>query len=288
MLPRPLLSCLIATCMLTACERNATDTATISGAPASHATAATATVNSTPAPATVHSAAAPAAASSAAIPASAQTAQSAGDGDSEGPSASLAGVAHDADPDPASLKDPYLLPGSITADTEPDGLRRIYGAANVKEGEVPGAEGESAQGVILFPDDPKRRAYVYFQNEKTLTGISMVRVTDEDSQWHGAHGIRIGMPVADLVKVNGRPFKFSGFDWDYGGQVVDWLGGKLAPAKGGATLHVILTHGDQPKGVPTAKLPIGDGSFRSDHPQLAKMKATVVEISLDFPGHDDR
>ncbi len=205
-----------------------------------------------------------------------------------GASASLAGVAHDADPDPALLKDPYALPGPFTADTEPDGLRRIYGAANVKEGDVPGGEGDTAHGVILFPGDPGRRAYVYFQDEKTLTRLSMVRVMDEKSQWHGVQGIRIGTPLTELIQLNGGPFKFSGFDWDYGGVVTDWLGGKLAPTKSGAFLRVSLAHADQPKGVPQSKLPIGDGSFRSDHPQLAKMKVSVAEISLNFPGQDDQ
>lgn len=209
-------------------------------------------------------------------------------GNVAGSSASLAGVAHDADVDPALLKDPFALPGPISADTEPTGLRRIYGAANVKEGDVPGAEGETVHGVILFPDDPERRAYVYFQDEAKLTGLSMVRVMDKGSRWHGMQGVHVGMPLADLARRNGGPFQFSGFDWDYGGQVTDWLGGKLAPAAGGATLRVALAHEGQPSGVPTSKLPIGDGSFRSDHPQLAKMRVTVSEISLAFPGLDDR
>ena len=57
-------------------------------------------------------------------------------------SASLAGVAHDADPAPASPRDPFMLPGPLTPAIEPDGLRRIFGAANVVEGDVPGAEAE--------------------------------------------------------------------------------------------------------------------------------------------------
>lgn len=209
-------------------------------------------------------------------------------GDVAESSASLAGFAHDAGIDPALLKDRYALPGPITADTEPAGLRRIYGAANVRESDVPGAEGETVHGVILFPDDPERRAYVYYQDEVKLTGLSMVRVMDKGSRWHGVQGVHVGMPLAELARRNGGPFLFSGFDWDYGGQVTDWLGGKLAPARDGATLRVALAHGGQPSGVPTSKLPIGDGSFRSDLPQLAKMQVTVSEISLAFPGLDDR
>lgn len=220
------------------------------------------------------------------IPTYAAARPAAGD-DLAGLSASLAGLSHDEDIDPALLKHPFELPGPITADTEPDGLRRIYGAANVTEGELPGAEGETVHGVILFPEDPKRRAYVYFQDQKMLTGLSMVRITDAGSQWRSAQGIRIGMPLSELVALNGGPFEFLGFDWDYGGQVTDWLGGKLAPVKSGPTLRVQLVHQDLPRGIAYNKLPIGEHTFRSDEAQLAKLKPTIAEISLSFPGHDD-
>jgi hypothetical protein len=203
-------------------------------------------------------------------------------------SASLAGIAHAADVDPALLKHPFVLPGPISAETEPDGLRRIYGAANVKEDDIPGAEGETVHGVVLFPDDPRHRAYVYFQDGKTLTGLSMVSVMDAGSQWRSAQGVRIGMPLAELVALNGGPFEFLGFDWDYGGQITDWLGGKLAPAPNGLTVRVRLGHGELPKGVAYNKLPIGDHGFRSDQPQLAKLKPVVAQMSLAFPGQDDQ
>jgi hypothetical protein len=202
--------------------------------------------------------------------------------------ASLVGIAQDGDSDPVLPKNPFFLPGPVTADTGPDGLRRIYGAANVTEGDLPGAEGETVHGVILFANDPKRRAYVYYQDEKALTGLSMLRVMDASSQWRSTQGIRIGMPLPKLVAINHGPFEFLGFDWDYGGQITDWLGGKLASAKNGATLRVQLGHGELPKDIAYNKLPIGDHAFRSDHPQLARMKPVVAEMSMRFPGQDDR
>ena len=144
-------------------------------------------------------------------------------------SASLAGIEHDADPDPALLRDPFVLPGPLSAATEPDGLRRIYGAQNVEEGQVPGAEGEMFHGVILFPKDPARTAYVYFQDEKTLTGLSLVRVFGPVSQWKLDNGIRIGTPLSEVLRRNGKPIRFYGLDWDYGGTITEWNGGKLAP-----------------------------------------------------------
>jgi hypothetical protein len=149
--------------------------------------------------------------------------------DAATPSASLAGVEHDADPHPALPRDAFVLPGPLSAATEPDGLRRIYGAQNVEEGEVPGAEGEMFHGVILFPKDPARIAYVYFQDEKTLTGLSLVRVFGPVSQWKLDNGIGIGTPLSEVLRRNGKSIRFYGLDWDYDGTITEWNGGKLSP-----------------------------------------------------------
>jgi hypothetical protein len=202
-------------------------------------------------------------------------------------SASLAGVAHDADPAPASPRDPFMLPGPLTPAIEPDGLRRIFGAANVVEGDVPGAEGERFRGVVLFPEDAIRRAYVYFQDEKTLTGLSMVRVFGPASRWKLDNGIAIGTPLSVLLRLNGKPIRFSGLDWDYGGTITEWNGGKLAP------------HADDPirryfslgsrDGADLHSYPVGDSEFSSDDPRYPRMGESIVvnEIGVSFPGEDD-
>lgn len=93
---------------------------------------------------------------------------------------------------------------------------------------MPGAEGETYRGIVLFPDDPQRRAYLYFDDEKTLGGLSTVRIRDPGSQWSLENGLRVGMLLKDVVAVNGKPIKFHGLDWDYGGIVTSLEGGKLA------------------------------------------------------------
>jgi hypothetical protein len=41
-------------------------------------------------------------------------------------------------------------------------------------------------------------------------------------------GIAPGDAMADVERRNGRPFDLAGFDWDYGGVVSDWHGGRFA------------------------------------------------------------
>ncbi len=34
------------------------------------------------------------------------------------------------------------------------------------------------------------------------------------------NGVKIGTTLSELVKLNGKPFTFTGFDWDYGGYAI--------------------------------------------------------------------
>lgn len=206
------------------------------------------------------------------------------------PSASLQGVDRDADAAPADLSADatFQLPGAFAPDIRVEQLQQRFGKANVRADEVPGAEGETSHGVILFPDDPTRRAYLYFQDEDKLSGLQMVRIIDESSRWHLANGVRVGMPLSRLVALNGKPLRFYGFDWDYGGAITDWRGGKLQPAQGkdAITLGIRLNRIED---APEGSYPIGEGEFSSDdrhYPKLGSI-AIVGEVSAGFPGEDD-
>ncbi len=219
-----------------------------------------------------------------ATPASAKTPASV---DSE-PSASLAGVVHDADVAAPGVE--FVLPGALGADTDVAGLRRMFGAGNVRTGEVPGPEGTTAQGVTLFPDDPSRRAYLYFQDEATLTGLALVNIKDRDSRWTLDSGVRTGMSLSQLLVLNGKPLKLMGFQWDYGGYVIDWNGGRLARKDGDMVRRgVRLDLRPVDDGYPAGSFPSGDVEFSSDDPRYPRLGeiAEVGEIFVSFPGKDD-
>lgn len=204
------------------------------------------------------------------------------------PSASLAGAAHDADATPADLaaNATYRLPGLFAADTRVLWLQQRFGEANVRVADVPGGEGETSRGVILFADDSTRRAYLYFQDEKRLRGLSLVRVTDAGSRWQFDNGIGIGTPLSKLLALNGKPIKFLGFDWDYGGAITDWNGGQLQPAADHSVQRGIrLDHHTASDDT----YPMGDTIFSSDDKRFPKLGDEVVvgEISVSFPGEDD-
>jgi hypothetical protein len=180
----------------------------------------------------------------------------------------------------------YRLPGAFAPDTGIEQLERRFGKQNVRIGAVPGAEGETSRGAILFPDDPTRRAYLYFEDSQKLAGLQLLRVFDEGSRWRLDNGIGLGTPLSKLVALNGKPIRFLGLDWDYGGAISDWGGGRLDPGhdpiRRNLTLGARADIGDRP-------YPMGDSEFASDDPKYPDLGTDLVVdgISVSFPGEDD-
>ncbi len=116
------------------------------------------------------------------------------------------------------------LDQAITATDTLASARARHGAANVVAGKVPGAEGEEFDGWILFPDDPAKRAFVYLD---TTGHPEVVRILDQESTWQRSDGIRMNLGLDELVRRNGKPIEFTGFGWDYGGNIYSWGGGSM-------------------------------------------------------------
>jgi len=114
--------------------------------------------------------------------------------------------------------------GPITKTTTVADLRARFGAAAVVADRLDIGEGETEPGVVLFPDDSTRRAYLYWKDTASLADLSAVDIRDQGTRWRIAGGVGIGTPLARLEELNHGPFTFSGFDWDYGGRAT-FLGG---------------------------------------------------------------
>ncbi len=94
------------------------------------------------------------------------------------------------------------------------------------------------------------------------------------------------MPLSKLQALNGRPIRFTGFDWDYGGAISDWNGGRLQPDdKAPQRRGISLNHRDGADGA----YPMGEDTFSSDDRRYPHLGTVVIvgEISISFPGEDD-
>lgn len=184
----------------------------------------------------------------------------------------------------------YLLPGALAADLGPAQLRELFGAANVRiDDHLSLGEGEEVRGVVLYPDDAGRRAYVYFQDPQALRGLSAVSVRDAGSRWRLDNGLRMGLSLAELARLNGKPIRFSGLDWDYGGQVLDWNGGALGGRDGDPLRRQARLDYTGSAPVRIDDYPSGDRDFSSDDPRYPQQGRLlrVVEFGVSFPGEDD-
>ena len=105
-------------------------------------------------------------------------------------------------------------------------LAQRFNSRNITYTEVDGPEGTKLRASVLYPGDPKRRLEILWQNEASRSDTHLI-VINGQSTWTGPKGLRLGLTLAALEKLNGKPFKLKGFDHDAAGQVTDWQGGAL-------------------------------------------------------------
>lgn len=151
----------------------------------------------------------------------------------------------------------------------------IYGS-NARLDTIYLGEGIYDQGVVIFPDDPQKRAEIYWDNSIDSLRPTFLRINGDDrlqSLWHTRDGITIGTTIEDVETINGKPFKIWGFEWDFGGMVNSWEGGRLPETLG-------LTFAPTVEDVPEYLL--GQVELQSNQPALRAIKPVVVSMIISF------
>ena len=160
-------------------------------------------------------------------------------------------------------------------------LVKAFGNKNVVDQEIDGVEGQKIKGSVVYPEDPKARLEFVWSDEKARRRPTLIRATDQ-SAWTTANGIRIGTALAEIEQLNGKPFKLSGFDWDYGGRVTDGQGGTLSkPQPGGCILGVDFVHPEDSPEANLAKV-TGDGEFLSDNADMRAVEPFVGTVIISY------
>lgn len=131
-------------------------------------------------------------------------------------------------------------------------------------------EGAYEPGLVVFPDSPKEVEILLDEDGNAI----LYRLQREDGPWATADGLKVGSTLEDLVKVNGKPIHFMGFEWDFGGIVTDWNGGTLS----GKDFMVTLTHAATDMDETDAAKIVGDQVVSSGEPALKKYNVTVARI----------
>jgi hypothetical protein len=159
-------------------------------------------------------------------------------------------------------------------------LAQAYGVHNVDYTEVAGDDGSTLMASVLFPTDPKRRLEVLWDDDVQRSGTRMI-VIDGQSTWSAQKGVHLGLPLAALEKLNGKPFKLMGFQQNGMAIVSDWNGGALGSLTDGCRVGVQLK--PDPK-APAGALDAasGDKEFASGDPAIRAAKPTVGEIIVAY------
>jgi hypothetical protein len=200
-----------------------------------------------------------------------------------GPAAAPAGPAVDnpgaATRKPAPGARSVACSGVFAKDSSHLKLAQSFEAKNIEFGAVPGPEGTSLNASILYGGDPKRRLEVLWQNEAARSDVSLIVITGQ-SQWSAPKGLRLGLALAALEKLNGKPFKLSGFDQPDGGSVLDWQGGALAELPGGCKVGLRLA--PDPKAPQGALAAAAGKEFLSNDAAMRAAKPVIAEIVLGY------
>jgi hypothetical protein len=169
--------------------------------------------------------------------------------------------------------------GPFSKDSSNLKLAMVFDSKNVTFTDVD-VNGTKVGASILFPKDPKRRLEIWWNNPGSRSDTYLILINGQ-STWTAPGGMKLGMTLAELEKLNHKPFKLKGFDKDNNATVSDWDGGALATLAGGCKSGVTLQ--PDPKASPDAisALP-ADKEFTSDDPLMRELKPKVSEILIGY------
>jgi hypothetical protein len=131
--------------------------------------------------------------------------------------------------------------GPFAKDTTHDKLVAAFGAKNVAFKDVDVTSNVLTKATVLFDADPTRRLVVFWKDEKSRTRPIAVTI-DAPSTWTGPGGVRNGLTLRDLERLNGGNFSVTGFGGIGGGEASK-LGGPFVNLPGNCTLKIRFAPG---------------------------------------------
>lgn len=172
-----------------------------------------------------------------------------------------------------SLDDLTVVPGERVGPIEKGmtlfGLKTLFGGGAVKAADLDVGEGDTEPGARLFEGTDKELE-ILFNQEGDEREIVSIRIRSK--AWKSKQGLRIGLPMEEVEKINGKPFAIWGFSWDFGG---------FASFEGGGALQggVVLRFGI--KGDPHESI-VGDQLIPTTHKRLRAARPEILEMSVVF------
>jgi hypothetical protein len=169
--------------------------------------------------------------------------------------------------------------GAFAKDSSNIKLAQVFDAHNVTFSEVDAGSGAKTMASVLFPNDSRKRLEVWWSNPASRSGTYLI-VINGQSGWTAPGGVRLGLTLAELEKLNHKPFKLKGFK-DNVAVVSDWDGGKLLDVAGGCKVAASVRA--DPKAAEDAVSALAaDKEFSSSDEAVRAVKPTVSEILIGY------
>jgi len=195
----------------------------------------------------------------------------------------------------AQKNDWLIVPGQrvgpITAVTTRADLDTLFGKENVREQNLDISEGPEV-ATVVFPSDPSAALAVTWDREHVSTIHICFRTETGPCRWRTASGIRIGLPMRELEKLNEKSFQVGGYGSDAQGAVMSWRKGMLEedPATCGH-LVVRLTPAAEIEGRSMSKEEQslykqlqGEKPYSSSYLPLLELNPIVSALEIQFIG----
>ncbi len=170
--------------------------------------------------------------------------------------------------------------GPFAKDTAHDKLVAAFGVKNVTFKDVDVTSNVLTKATVLFDADPTRRLVVFWKDEKTRTRPLAITV-DAPSTWIGPGGVRNGLTLRELEKLNGANFSVTGFGGIGGGEASK-LGGPFVNLPGDCSLKIRFEPGIASPLPPRFSSVTGDVLIVSTNLILRRVRPQVVQWSINY------
>ena len=144
-----------------------------------------------------------------------------------------------------------------------------FGEESVSTKFISGPEGMGgSENTILF-EGTKDEVWISWMNDTTKSDLIAVEIRHPESTWKSKSGVGVGTTLEELEKLNGKPFTFLGFGWDFSGMTA-FSEGELAKQGLGASLEASTDDHEM----------WGDGEYSSDDEAARAAGVQVAWLTL--------
>lgn len=184
-----------------------------------------------------------------------------------------------------NLKDAPQAPtlacsGPFAKDTTQAKLAAAFGAKNVAFKDVETPDKVLEKATVVFDADPTKRMVFFWGDNKTRSKLTSILI-EAPATWIGPGGMRNGLPLKELEKLNGGAFSMVAFG-GIGSGHVSGLKGAFAAIEGGCTLTAKFEPGIA-NPLPPRYAPItGSQTLVSTNSLLRRSRPQVTEWRVNY------